>query len=174
MRSILQRVVPGALTLPGSAEQIPLDDASVDGVFVAQAFHWFDHDRALPEIARVLRRGGILVLVANRPDESRPSPLPGAYRSYLEELHADAAFHGQPPWREVLARGPFGEVHEASVPHDHVLDRAGLLDNARSVSWIASRPDEERAAVLARLGELLPEGTYAVPNAASLLWVVRE
>jgi SAM-dependent methyltransferase len=174
MRSILQRVVPGALTLPGSAEQIPLDDASVDGVFVAQAFHWFDHDRALPEIARVLRRGGILVLVANRPDESRPSPLPGAYRSYLEELHADAAFHGQPPWREVLARGPFGEVHEASVPHDHVLDREGLLDNARSVSWIASRPEEERAAVLERLGELLPEGTFAIPNAASLLWVVRE
>jgi hypothetical protein len=41
------------------------------------------------------------------------------------------------------------------------------------VSWIASRPDEERAAVLARLGGLLPEGTYAIPNLANVMWAVR-
>jgi SAM-dependent methyltransferase len=174
MRAILERVVPEAEALPGSAERIPLDDASVDAVFAAQAFHWFDHDRALPEIARVLRRGGVLALVSNGPDDARATPLPEAFRAYLEELHAAAAFHGQPPWREVLRRAPFGEVHEASVPHDHVLDREGVLDNARSVSWIASRPDEEREAVLAKLGSLLPEGTYAIPNRATVLWAVRE
>ncbi|HEU5373525.1 MAG TPA: class I SAM-dependent methyltransferase, partial [Gaiellaceae bacterium] len=75
MRAILERVVPEAEALPGSAERIPLDDASVDAVFAAQAFHWFDHDRALPEIARVLRPAGVLALVWNGPDESRPSPL---------------------------------------------------------------------------------------------------
>jgi SAM-dependent methyltransferase len=166
------RVVPFAVGVSG-AEAIPAPSRSIDVVVCAQSFHWFDHDRALPEIARVLRRGGILVLVANRPDESRPSPLPEAYRSYLEELHADAAFHGQPPWREVLARGPFGEVHEASVPHDHVLDREGLLDNARSVSWIASRPDAEREAAIAKLGSLLPEGTYTIPNLANVIWARR-
>jgi SAM-dependent methyltransferase len=172
MRAILERVVPEAEALPGSAERIPLDDASVDAVFAAQAFHWFDHDRALPEIARVLRAGGVLALIANRPDDSRASPLPQAFRAYLDELHASAAFHGQPPWREVIARGPFGEVQEAQVPHDHVLDRAGLLDNARSVSWIASRPDAEREAVLAKLASLLPEGTYALPNLANVLWAL--
>jgi SAM-dependent methyltransferase len=173
MRSILERVVPEAEALPGSAERIPLDDASVDAVFAAQAFHWFDHDVAVPEIARVLRPGGVLALVANRPDDSRASPLPQAFRAYLEELHAAASFHGQPPWQEVIARGPFGETHEAKIPHEHVLDRAGLLDNARSVSWIASRPDEEREAVLAKLGSLIPEGTYAMPNLAHVLWAVR-
>jgi SAM-dependent methyltransferase len=174
MRAILERVVPEAEALPGSAERIPLDDASVDAVFAAQAFHWFDHDRALPEIARVLRRGGVLALVSNGPHAARATPLPEAFRAYLEELHAAAAFHGQPPWREVLRRAPFGEVHEASVPHDHVLDREGVLDNARSVSWIASRPAEEREAVLAKLGSLLPVGTYAIPNRATVLWAVRE
>ena len=59
------------------------------------------------------------------------------------------------------------------MPHDHLLDRAGLLDNARSVSWIASRPDEEREAVLAKLGSLLPEGTYAIPNIANVRWARR-
>ena len=59
------------------------------------------------------------------------------------------------------------------MPHEHVLDRAGALDNARSVSWIASREPGEREAVIARLGELLPEGTYAVPNLANVLWATR-
>lgn len=174
MRGILERVVPEAVALAGSAEQIPLDDASVDGVFVAQAFHWFDHDRSLPEIARVLRPGGVLALVSNGPDAARPSPLPKAYRDYLDELQADAAFHGQPPWRDVLGRGPFSEVREGSVPHDHVLDRVGLIDNARSVSWIASRPPDEREEVLAKLDSLLHDDTFAVPNLTSVLWAVRE
>jgi SAM-dependent methyltransferase len=173
MRGILERVVPEARALEGAAEAIPLPDGAVDALFVAQAFHWFDHDRAIPEIARVLRPGGVLALVWNGPDESRPSPLPAAFIAYLDELRASAEFHGQPSWPDLLARGPFGETHEATVPHDHVLDRAGLLDNARSVSWIASRPAEEREAVLARLESLLPEGTYALPNVANVLWACR-
>jgi len=30
--------------LPGTAEEIPLTDGSVDAVFVGEAFHWFDSD----------------------------------------------------------------------------------------------------------------------------------
>jgi SAM-dependent methyltransferase len=142
-------------------------------VFAGQAFHWFANDDAIAEIARVLRPGGVLSLVWNSGDEERPSPLPEAYRAYLDELRSVAAFKDAPPWQDVLARGPFGEVHEGGVPHDHVLDRAGLLENARTVSWIASRPDEEQAAIVKRLGELLPEGTYAIPNRANIMWTVR-
>ena len=173
MRAILERVVPEAEALPGSAEQIPLDDASVDAVFAAQAFHWFDHDRAIPEIARVLRPGGVVALVWNRPDEGRESPLPAPYLAYLDELRASAEFHGGPTWTELLARGPFGEARQDGIPHDHVLDRSGLLDNARSVSWIASREPEERERVIARLGSLLPEGVYVLPNRANVLWATR-
>ena len=49
--------------LDGTAEALALADASVDAVTVAQAFHWFDAARALPEIHRVLRPGGVLALV---------------------------------------------------------------------------------------------------------------
>jgi SAM-dependent methyltransferase len=173
MRSILERAVPGVEALAGRAEEIPLPDASVDAVFAAQAFHWFANDAAVAEIARVLHPGGLFCLVWNSADESRPSPLPQAYRDYLDELRAEKSAGDGPPFAEVIGRGPFGEVHESSVAHDHVLDRQGLLDNARSVSWIASRPDDEHERVLGRLGELLPEGTYSIPNLANVLWAVR-
>ena len=174
MRGILERVVPGVEALPGSAEEIPLGDGSVDAVFAAQAFHWFDHERALPEIGRVLRPGGVLAVLWNGPDESRPNPLPPEYLAYLHELRRErSTLDEQTPFSALVAYGPFGAVEEAAVPHDHVLDRAGALDNARSVSWIASRDPDERDRVLERLGELLPEGVYAVPNLANVLWATR-
>jgi hypothetical protein len=123
----------------------------------------------------VLRPGGVLALIWNWPDDERPSPLPERYRAYTAELH-DAGmsiFEGAPPWPEVIARGPFGEVHEAAVPHDHVLDRAGMLENARTVSWIASRPQEEQDAILERLDQLLTDGPFAIPNRANVMWAVR-
>src|SRR4051794_22016764 len=116
MRGILERVVPEVEALSGTAEEIPLDDASVDAVFAAQAFHWFDHDRAIPEIARVLRPGGVVALVWNGPDENRPNPLPPAYLGYLRELRRErSTLDDTPPWRDLIAQGPFGEPEEGAV-----------------------------------------------------------
>ncbi len=172
MRAILERVVPEAEALPGRAEEIPVADTSVDAVFAGQAFHWFATDEAMAEIARVIRPGGVFCLVWNSGDEQRENPLPRPFLDYLDELRAERQVKG-PPFKDVIARGRFADLHESAVPHDHVLDRQGLLDNARSVSWIASRPDDELERVIARLGELLPDGTYAIPNLANVLWAVR-
>jgi hypothetical protein len=49
-----------------------------------------------------------------------------------------------------------------------VLDRSGILENLHTTSWIASRDDRDE--VVARLGALLPEGTYAIPNRANVIW----
>jgi len=172
MRAMLERVVPGVRALPGSAERIPLDDGSVDGAFAAQAFHWFDKPVALPEIARVLRPGGIFAIVWNEGDDELPDPRPAEFVREVQVLH-DAAFmrwKDEPQWEDLLRDGGlFEDVHERSfVTHDHVLDRAGILDNLRSVSWIASRDDRED--VVERLGALLPEETYSIPNRANVIW----
>ncbi len=63
---------PRARVALARAEELPIADASVDVVVSAQAFHWFDHESALPEIARVLRPGGTLALVWNMRDERIP------------------------------------------------------------------------------------------------------
>ena len=174
MRAILERVVPDVRALRGRAEEIPLPDAAVDAVFAAQAFHWFANDDAVGEIARVLRTGGVVCLVWNGPDEERPNPLPKPFLDYLGELRAERSVLDEDlRFADVIRRGPFGETHEDMVRHDHVLDRDGLVANASSVSWIASRDDEERAEVLARIASLVPEGSYAIPNLANVLWAVR-
>jgi SAM-dependent methyltransferase len=167
LRGLLAERVPEAEVLDGRAESIPLGDGEVDGVFVGQAFHWFANDVAVAEIARVLRVGGLLALLWNHSVE--PSPLPDAYRKRLSELH-DAARN--PPIDEhLLERGPFGEEHEGSVPHEQVSDRDDVLAFAASVSWIASRDD--RAQVLAELAGLLPEGRYVFPMRTEVTWAIR-
>ena len=172
MRAMLERAVPGVTALPGSAERIPLDDGSVDGVFAAQAFHWFDKPVALPEIARVLRPGGVFAIVWNDGNDELPDPRPPEFvrEANLVRAAAPQWWEGEPRWEDLLRdSGLFEEVHERSfVTHDHVLDRAGILDNLRSTSWIASRDDRED--VIARLGSLVPDATYAIPNRAHLIW----
>jgi SAM-dependent methyltransferase len=67
MRRVLVPLCPKAEILAGAAEHVPLADASVDAVFVAEAFHKFDDERAVAETARVLRPRGTLVLMWNLP-----------------------------------------------------------------------------------------------------------
>ena len=58
----LRDAVPEAIVREGTAEDIPIADASLDAVLVAQAWHWVDQDLALPSVARVLKPGGTLGL----------------------------------------------------------------------------------------------------------------
>jgi SAM-dependent methyltransferase len=69
MLAQLRTEISSVTALPGSAEDIPLPDASVDAVLAGQAMHWFDMDRAIPEIARVLTGGGVLAGLWNVDDD---------------------------------------------------------------------------------------------------------
>jgi SAM-dependent methyltransferase len=138
---------PGARAVDGTAEAMPLPDASAHAVAVAQAFHWFDGDAALAEVHRVLRPGGALALVWNR--RRMDDPLNRA----IEELIAPhrghpSAFHTG-AWRAAFERTQlFGPLDERVFPNDQSLDRDGLVDRVASISFIASLPDGERAKVL--------------------------
>jgi len=172
MRAILERVVPAAESLAGTAEAIPLPAASVDAVFAAQAFHWFANDDAIAEIARVLRPAGVLCVIWN--ESVAPSPLPEPYGAYLRTLHAPSlATVRAHPWTEPVGRGPFGEVHEGTVAHEQVQDRDGVLAFARSVSWVAHRPDAERERIMRDLDGLLTDGPFTFNMHAGANWTTR-
>lgn len=167
LRTILAARVPGAEVHDARAEQIPLADAEVDGVFAGQAFHWFANDVAVAEIARVLRPGGVLAMLWNESDS--PSTLPEEYRRRLDELRA--ATPAPVMDKHLLARAPFGELREDSVPHEQVSDRDDVLAFAASVSWIASRADRDE--VLDELAAMLPEGEYRFAMRAQVEWAIR-
>ena len=162
MRAQLERVVPGAEALVGTAESIPLDDDSVDVVFVAEAFHWFGTTAALVEIARVLRPGGTLAVLFNERDGELEPPLPQAFGDTLDELALE-----KPPevtvssglWQEPFP-GPFEPLVKEHFPHKVERDRDGLLASVASWSVVAALPDDRRAVLLGRLAALIPEGRY--------------
>lgn len=171
MRGLIARTAPAAEALAGTAESIPLPDGCADGVFAGQAFHWFDLERAVPEIGRVLRPGGTLALLWNRADPDRPSPLPAAYRARQDELRGEIALP-EIDARGAIEAGPFGAVSEATVENEQVSDRADVLAFAVSQSWIACRPAAERERILRELGELLTERSYRFPLRTDVLWAV--
>jgi len=56
---------PGFTAVDGTAENTGLPADSVDAIIAGQAFHWFDRDRARREFTRILKPGGIVVLIWN-------------------------------------------------------------------------------------------------------------
>jgi len=152
----------------GSAQSIPLDDAEVDAVFVAEAFHWFADPPALAEIARVLRPAGTLVLMWTRGDGDWSPAVPGldALWERLRESTPQGPgrerfFSGE--WRGVFADAPFESLQETSVAVTHEVDRRGLLSYLLSQSSIAARPPADIDAISSELEGLVPPGRYELP-----------
>jgi SAM-dependent methyltransferase len=157
----------GIRTLKGTAEAIPLPDASTDAVTVAQAFHWFDGSKALAEIARVLRPGGTLALLWNRrPIES--SPLHAAISEIINPYRDDAPAHATGAWRDAFASG---ELTEWTHAWSQRMDADALADRVGSTSFVAALDDAERERVLARVRALAADGPVDLPYVCEVhLW----
>jgi SAM-dependent methyltransferase len=129
MREKLERATPGVTALAGSAEAIPLPDASVDAVLAAQAYHWFDPETAHAEIARVLRPGGVFAPLWNIRDPDVPW-LAALSQVLAEAGRAHAGLLERPDF------GPrFGPVRQASLRHAVDCTPDGLLELVHSRSY---------------------------------------
>jgi SAM-dependent methyltransferase len=156
MRSVLERTVPGARVLDGTAEALPAADESLDAITVAQAFHWFDVPRTLSEFHRVLRPGGRLAVIWN--SRRREQPLHEAIHEITEPYRGDSPSHYESRWREsISADGRFAAAGEMQIPFEQQFDADGLVDRVGSISFIAALPDDERGQVLARVRALAAE-----------------
>ena len=147
----LVAAAPGAFDLLGSAEVIPLPDESADVITSAQAFHWFDHAVALPEIARVLRSHGRLALVWNIRDDRMP------WVARLSETIGSESVEGEDVDEVIGGSRLFGPVEKATFELAQHLDRATLRDLVLSRSYCAIKPLQERGKVLDEVDRLFDE-----------------
>jgi SAM-dependent methyltransferase len=167
MRRVLARTCPAARVSPGSAQSIPLPDRSVDAVFAGQAFHWFDDEEGVAEIARVLRPGGVLALLWNLPGgpwEPSAEAAEERLRTRQPEVDYIPLDLGGPRagsgWRPAVDDTPFGPLESAVVENPQTLDREGLVSFYATMGWLADLPDDERLPLLADVRELLDADEY--------------
>jgi SAM-dependent methyltransferase len=145
----LEVAVPEVPRILGTAEDIPIEDDSVDAVVAGQAWHWFEPDRAIPEIARVLRPGGVLGLVWNSRD-TRVDWLREAGEIMHERHDASATFESY-----VQIGPPFGPIEEHTVEWSEPMSRERFLDLVRSRSYFITATEAEQHATIAALETLL-------------------
>jgi SAM-dependent methyltransferase len=135
----LRAAAPAAKPVQSRAEAIPLPTSSVDVVVAAQAYHWFDDTRALPEIARVLRPGGVLALAWNSGDRQVP---------WVRRLF-DLIGEAEPDNTDPVARSGLFAPSDAQVfRHWQKLDQDAVVGFIASTSLAATLPAGDRDRLL--------------------------
>jgi SAM-dependent methyltransferase len=170
MRRVLAATCPQARSLSGTAQAIPLPDASVDAVFAGQSLHWFDDERGIAEIVRVLRPDGALVAMWNLPggpwepstsaaEELLTARQPPGELGYVPlDLGGPDARSG---WRPSAGDELFGRFETTVLHNPQTLDRDGLVAFYATMGWLADLPDEERLPLLAEVRARLAAAEYS-------------
>ena len=150
----LRRDLPSVSALRGTAQRIPVADASADAVICAQSFHWFASADALAELRRVLKPGGMLGLIWNVRDQS--VGWVAELTRIMTPYEGNAPRYDRGEWRQVFPARGFGELRERTFVHSHIgPPEQVIVERVASVSFIAALPEETRAMVLAEVRELI-------------------
>jgi SAM-dependent methyltransferase len=179
MRERLAERVPLAVPFDGTAERMAIRDSSAHAITVAQAFHWFDGDRALAEFHRVLAPGGRVGLIWNVRD--RREPWVAAFDALVDAVDPDRPDHQTGKWRAAFERTTlFGPLQQHEVEYAQTLAPLQIADRAATVSSIASLPDAERERVLDRFRDLATthpdlrgRETVTLPYRTKVYWTER-
>jgi SAM-dependent methyltransferase len=149
MRAVLSARCPEAEVLAGRGEDIPLPDASVDVVVISAAWHWLDPERAVPEITRVLRVGGVLGVIWNARDSR--VPWVAEFNAFARESReADRRPDGTPGIRrqrevEFPPGTPMSPVEEYSVEYSLPMTKNELFGLLGTYSGVITLSPERRA-----------------------------
>jgi SAM-dependent methyltransferase len=181
MRETFHRLLPELPLVAGTAEAMPFRAATFDAITVAQAWHWFDHERATAEMARVLKPGSRLGLVWNARDRSEP--WVDAVWSIMDRVEKKAPWRDHENWRDSATRempGFGGGLHSAEFRHLQAITPEGVVQRVASVSHVAVLPEAEREAVLDEVRHLLAthpavrgRETVEIPYRVDCFWTER-
>jgi SAM-dependent methyltransferase len=158
MRERLAEIVGGERIREGIAEEIPLADASVDAVTVADGFHWFDQARALAEIRRVLRPRGGLAVLTTVPDWTGTS-WAHQVGTMMQDLRPEHPFFDGTPWQDTVREADgWTDPRDVRVTISQPADPSRIVDYIASMSFVAALPDDHRADWLGKVARLVEEG----------------
>ena len=179
MLNELRLRAPASEPLAGTAEAIPLPDASADAVFSAQAFHWFDGERALAEIARVLRpHGGLALLWNTTPWEAREGPWFSALDDALEARRVDLSTlhrHASGRWRRAFdGDHPFEPLSLREVENPVLVSRQDFVAGLASRSYVAVMEPGDRDELLAHVAAMLDRDDAPLEGACVLVPMLTE
>ena len=147
LRAVLERELPAVSVLDGTAEALPLADASADVACAGQAFHWFDVERALVEIGRVLRPQGIVIAGWNLPPEE--GTWYDAVVAYLRVANPDHLPSRTQDWAATFGAQPgYTGLLEISARHEQPIERAAFRRLLGTHSAINVLPPARRAELL--------------------------
>jgi SAM-dependent methyltransferase len=180
MRAQLRATQPDVPAAAATAEALPFRDAVLDGVTVAQAFHWFDADRAFTELARVLRPGGRVGLIWNARDRS--VAWVDQLWAMMDRIERRAPWRDHDRWSDAALgdRPGFGALQAAMFRHEQPISPDGIVERFASVSHVAALPDAERRVVLDEIRAFLAtnpdtagRGDLAIPYRVDAYWCER-
>ncbi|APR84512.1 Methyltransferase [Minicystis rosea] len=149
---------PRFTSVDGTAEATTLPDASADFVTAGQAFHWFDRARTRPEMERILRPSGWVVLAWNDRRLASTSFLE-AYERLLRTFGTDYVTVNHTNIDEGMIRAFFGrgELVMHVVENRQLFDLPGLTGRLLSSSYVPETGDARHAPMLAELAAIFHE-----------------
>jgi SAM-dependent methyltransferase len=141
----------------GKAEATTLQSGLVDLVTVAQAFHWFEPKATRREFARILKRGGWVVLLWNE-RRMEATPFMSAYEQLLVRFSVD--YHKvKPLWNKNSLPDFFGAAgyKKAVFENSQVFDREGLTGRILSASYMPHRGHPDFPPMLGAIDNLFDQ-----------------
>ncbi|KYQ90307.1 putative SAM dependent methyltransferase [Tieghemostelium lacteum] len=174
--------------LEGTSTRMPLPDASVDMLCIAQAFHWFSNEDSLKEISRVLKSGAILFMVWNDMDVNVP------WIKQLTDVFHEKYYDGFTPqyrsgkWKQVFEtlkqRNDNSLVkynlNHAAFVNPHVASHESIYNRVFSTSYISILPQDKKDILRGEIEHVLktnPEvankDTFILPYNVDIYWTTK-
>ncbi len=155
MRAVADELLNGYAhyhSVDASAENTSLPDHSVDMITAAQAFHWFDHQATQLEFQRVLKPGGMVVLIWNTRDTA--SPIVAAYNEVVQTFSPEykRVVHTNQASLDIIA--DFFAPHSIqthTLSYSQSFDYPALRGRLLSSSYALPEEHQDHPAMLAAL-----------------------